>query len=138
MNKTNIGYLHSFVFAVAIVLLVGAGDPLKTQHKIEVIWLMKASAFASTIGICLLAISFVPGSRNNMLDEQIDSCERVRDSLEFVDKDDLQNFEELARKLGMLLEEQSVTDKHTRVLNSLSLALIAISSVIFFTGLILL
>lgn len=142
MDKKNVGYLHALIFTISAVVLVYAGDQVKSGKTGLTSYLMRASAMLSSICIVSIIASFAPASASNKHDDkrgdyETDIAENYFHNgaeLEYIHRNTVKEIEVASRQAGHHAVLQNTNDYWNRVLTYSSLSLLAISVIIFGIG----
>lgn len=130
MAKENVGLLHGLLFAVLVIVMVYAGDQVKTHDTGAASWLMRCAAIVSSIGIASLGLSFVPALRSNAHSDTKDRSEQIAErlysyrgsELEYLHKETVRKIEYESRKAAYFAALQDVNDAWNKRLTHFSQA----------------
>lgn len=146
-DKDNIGLMHGFLAAVLVIVMVYAGDQIKTNPNDSASsWLMRAAAILSGAGIASLALSFAAATRSNFYLRQRELANKVAAGLYSYNGNDLQQIDrQTVRKIELAGQEfgraASLQDHYHRAnmgLTYFSLATVVVSPLLFGIGVYLL
>jgi hypothetical protein len=141
MDRKNVGLLHGFLGAVLVILLVYAGEQVKTTKTGTASWLMRCAAAVSSIGVASLGFSFFPAAKSNENDDArrsaLEKVEYLRsckgNEQEYIPNKDFM-IEEGLQDVGYRAAFQDMNNQWNQKLTGYSLGSLIVSSILFGVG----
>jgi hypothetical protein len=146
-DKDNIGLMHGFLAAVLVIVMVYAGEQVKTNPNDSASsWLMRAAAILSSVGIASLALSFGAATKSNTYSNDKDIANQIASGLYSEEGKELRKIKPpVVRKIEVSGQEfgraASLQDHYHKInmrLTYFSLVTVVVSPLLFGIGVLLL
>jgi hypothetical protein len=146
-DKDNIGLMHGFLAAVLVIVMVYAGEQVKTNPKDTASSrLMQAAAVISGVGLASLALSFAAATKSNRYARQKDIAVKMAlglysykgDELQQIERPTVKKIELAGRDFGRAAALQDHFHKANISLTFFSLMTVIVSPLLFALGVYLL